>query len=699
MCANNISNAEQALLIHLIFHPHSAHAAALAHSLYLAFNADSLLPALRLPTVCMPDDGSGLPPSYHLQGAQRHVVIVLADDYMVVEDPAPEGRQTWAELVAQLFADCASKHGRFLPVQLSSHAWPLHPSLSQTSFIRAYVTPQAEQARMLERRMVIEISRYLLGRNAGEAAAVKIFISHAKTDVLTDGGEGQAIFQALVSHLDATKPVESWIDSGQIYAGADFGQAIETGINDCAILVLLTSTYSSRTWCRKEVLLAKRAQRPMVVLNALRLDDMRSFPYLGNVPMLSWRVDATANDIARVVDLLLKEQLRLQYVELVLQRSKKADDFVCTRAPELATLVHIPEKQTVLYPDPLLGDEELEILQRVTASLSTPLQRVAQDKTLRGCKIALSISESDDIERVGLFPEHLQAALLEISRYLLARGASLAYGGHLGAQGYTLALFELVRAHRANSDPGLKNAERIINYLGWPLPYARLPLAERARYQDVVSFIRVPRPDGVQDLEPEVLIDEPVFFADDTPARRYAWARGMSAMRKQQTKDVHARICIGGACGKTLKSQADGSKVEAWYKGRIPGVVEEILFSLRAQQALYLCGAFGGATRMAIQLLQGETVEKFSWDYQQQAPHAQAMKDLYVQRGIAWEDYADMSAFFRSVGVVGLARNNGLSEEENKLLFTSTNLEQIIELILLGLTRKRSGEGAPPPSP
>ena len=67
-----------------------------------------------------------------------------------------------------------------------------------------------------------------------------------------------------------------------------------------------------------------------------------------------------------------------------------------------------------------------------------------------------------------MFQEHVDAAMLEISRHLLVRGAALSYGGHLGKEGYTTALFDLVLAHRQMS--GLPPVERIINYVGWPLP-------------------------------------------------------------------------------------------------------------------------------------------------------------------------------------------------------------------------------------
>jgi hypothetical protein len=168
---------------------------------------------------------------------------------------------------------------------------------------------------------------------------------------------------------------------------------------------------------------------------------------------------------------------------------------------------------------------------------------------------------------------HLDEITLEMSRHLLVAGATLAYGGHLGSAGYTEALFNLRAAHAASA-PGLAT-DRIRNYVGWPLPYQTMDATKRLRYQHHLRFIRVPRPDGVADLEPTTFVDEPAYFPPSTPARRYAWARGMTALRERQTADTQARIIIGGKLGPTLHAQPDGTVDTKWYASRIPGLLEE----------------------------------------------------------------------------------------------------------------------------
>ena len=415
-----------------------------------------------------------------------------------------------------------------------------------------------------------------------------------------------------------------------------------------------------------------------MVVDGLDAIDIRTFPYIGNVPTVAW----AHGGAQRAVDLLLKEQLRHLYVRNVLARSRKAGDCVLPSPPELSTVVALPKGSNVLYPDPPLGDEEIEMLKPLDHTVETPLQRAAANRALRGKKIALSISEADAPGRVGMFPDHLDAALLEISRHLLVRGATLVYGGHLGSAGYTTTLFDLVRAHQQQS--ALPPVERIVNYAGWPSPLTR---QQRAIFQEVATFVRTDMPAGVADLEPEKFVADPSYFSADTPARRYAWARGMTLMRERQTKDTDARIAIGGKMGPTVTAQPDGTKKTSWYSGRIPGVFEEILLSLEAEKPVYLCGAFGGAAAAAVELLQGRIPIEFSWDYQKQAPHSNRLRDMFAEHGIAWTGYPDMAAFCATVGVSGLSRVNRLSEEENRELFYCRDVPRLIELLLIGLSR------------
>jgi hypothetical protein len=661
------------LLLHLIFHPASSSARQLARTLHRGFNNDSALPHLAVPTKIVPEDGSLLPPAaYDLDEAERSVVIVLADDQLAIERDVPAGRASWPEFVVELRRRCEAGNHRFLPVQLSANAWPLHEDLRAINFIRAFDGAEEERAAALEHRIVVETCRFLLKKTRGVQAPVKLFLSHAKLD------SAAGPFRELVAHLDATQSVEAWIDSGKIEPGGDFTAAIEAGVRDTAVLAVVTQHYSSRPWCRREILFAKKYGRPLVVLDALDGVDVRSFPYLGNAPIISW----SPGGADKAIRLLMKEQFRHLHSSLLMQRSRSSTDVVLPVAPELSTIASLPPRSSVLYPDPPLGDEETEVLQAISHSIETPLQRVARQRTLARRKIALSISEPDTLAGAGMLLEHLDAALLEISRHLLCQGAVLMYGGHLGSAGYTVKLFDLVLQHQALS--GLPAPERIVNYVGWPLP---LTDKQRADYRWQTKFVRTPRPPNVEALEPATFVAEPAYFPADTAARRFAWARGMTLMREQQTGDLDARVVLGGKVGPTLTATPEGGTKESWYSGRIPGVVEEAILTLTAGKPLYLCGAFGGAAALTIELLEGRVPSAFTWDYQQRAPHAAGMRDIYVQQGLEWIDYPQLARTCADIGVAGLSKTNRLTAEENRELFRTRDVPRIVELLLAGMTR------------
>jgi hypothetical protein len=669
------------LLVHLIFHPGSKSARELATAIHRALNDDSELPGLRVPTRFACEDGSGFAPIFlDLDEAERSVVVILADDKMVIEPTiVPEGRMLWSEFVAELYERCEDSPHRLIPVQLSANVYPLDDRLAGASFLRGNLQREDDLVSWAIRALIVEICRFLHGDKRGNRMPLRLFLSHAKQDI----NESPEVFTAIVNHLTATQPVETWVDSAKIPGGSQFADEIEAGVRDCALLALVTKSYSIREWCRKEMLLAKRHQRPLVVIDASEGVEIRSFPYGGNTPRIRW----FEGGAAAAVDLLLKETLRHQHSILVLDREKKEADHILASSPEPTTVGRSPKGSTILYPDPPVGDEEEEELEALGREIITPLQRAGEGRLLAKKQVILSMSESADSLRHGLTADHFNAAAIEISRQLLVRGAVLEYGGHLGSDGYTCALFDMAMAH--NNTSGLRPAERIINDVGWPLPLEKLPDAVRAKFQRQAQFRRIKRPEDVAHLEPETFVEEPEFFPPDTPTRRYAWARGMTAMRRFQAEEggAIARMVIGGKTGPTLTALPDGTKKESWYSGRIPGVIEEILFSLRAGQPVFLVGAFGGAAEAAIDLLEGKPRPDFMWEFQKGAPHAEAMRELYRQEGVEWEGYDAMATWFQSIGVEGLADLNRLSVEENRELFACRDVTGIVGLIIEGLTR------------
>jgi SLOG cluster2 len=329
---------------------------------------------------------------------------------------------------------------------------------------------------------------------------------------------------------------------------------------------------------------------------------------------------------------------------------------------------------------------EARRLARTKVQITTPLQRLAADQSLNGKAIALSMSESTDIEQYGLDPLHLEICMLELSRYLLIKGATLAYGGHLGPTGYTQKLFELVRTH--NDLESVQPFERLVNHRSWPSP--RLSIEKIAELNQVAREVELPRPaDLNESLHPDFK-ERPEFFpAEKSAAHRFAWARGLTEMRAYQSNQARsgivARVVLGGTFGPTSKVAEDGTTSERWYAGRIPGVLEEVLLSVQAGQPVFLIGAFGGVARLVIDLIQGKDRREATWDYQKGAPFAAEMKELYSKRGLEWLDYPDIISFLRGKGIEGI--NPLLPAAEHKELFDSVDPKQLVEIVLRGLSR------------
>lgn len=656
------------LLVHLVFHPDSVDALEIAKHIHVALNVDPIVQGLRIPTVFCTQNHSGLPPTdQQLDRAQCSFVVPLADTNMNISED-------WCNFIADLWQSCEASNHRCVPVQLTEDAWPLSSErLSTVNFVRAFAEPKQKRIEFIVRRIIIELCRYLHGDTVGSdsrEAPTKLFISHTKIDLEKE----PMVVKELKSYLQVDQPVDVWFDSGDIPAGSVFTKKISEGIQDSSLLCVLTDHYTSREWCRKEILLAKQKKRPIVVINALTNTELRSFPYIGNLPVIRWN-----NDSQAAIDLILKETLRHLHTSSLLQQWQQTDDLIFTMPPELVTIVGLPTFTTILYPEPPLGNEEVLMLNKTGITITTPLERITSQRVLKGKSVAISMSESTDCHHYGVDKLHLDSAMLELSRYLLIQGATLVYGGHLGSQGYTEKLSELVHSHNQFSD--IDPVERIVNYVGWPIPLSK---DQRANYKYIAKLKYIARPEDIDEsLHPDFSENPDFFSANKSAKHRYAWARGMTTMRMLETKETIARVVLGGSFGPTMKTGVDGSQTENWYASRIPGVLEEIIMSIEAKQPVFLIGGFGGVAAMVVDIIEGKVRPEMTWNYQRKAPHAEAMRELYKERDDNWQDYDEMITLLRNKGIAGI--NTLLTEEEHKLLFHTRDPILMSSIIIKGL--------------
>jgi len=257
-------------------------------------------------------------------------------------------------------------------------------------------------------------------------------------------------------------------------------------------------------------------------------------------------------------------------------------------------------------------------------------------------RIGISISESPDMALLGLSQEHLEDAVAEIARHLLALGAQLIFGGDLRPGGFTEllreVLFELAARHRLDAED---ERMRVINFLAWPVHISLPSQAVQQMSEELSGLAELVclTVDGQIIAAEERALLEPRAATDDE------WTTGLTSMRKTITKLNDARILLGGKVG--------------GYKGRMPGIAEEALATLQAGKPLFLLGGFGGCAHdIAEQLglvapLQPETRR--------------------------WPGRNDFSGF------TAADFNNGLNAEENAILASSVHVDQAVTLVLRGL--------------
>ncbi|MEI6947337.1 hypothetical protein V9K67_09110 [Paraflavisolibacter sp. H34] len=279
--------------------------------------------------------------------------------------------------------------------------------------------------------------------------------------------------------------------------------------------------------------------------------------------------------------------------------------------------------------------------------------------SVQGKVIGISISKSSDLASLGFADAHLENAQVEIARYLLYQGYKLAYGGDLRKEGFTRQLFMLVD----NYVPLEKEKEVVLHsYLGYPIG-ADLTKEEKANLKKAVHFEVLPLPPDLPAMPPQQMKE------DKTPESRYYWFRSMSNMREKMNKAIDARIVLGG--------QSKG------FKSKYPGIVEEVFLAMQTAKPTYLCGAFGGATQSIIEAITKKTSPRLSMNYFTDSLYKESVALYNQKRPDEPVDYQAITTFFSNKGIEGL--KNGLTEEENKLLFSTIHIPQMISLILKGL--------------
>lgn len=695
------------LNIYVVWHPAFSGAevsgVAIAETLYREFCRDPdrpMSPAIGAPVYFRTSQAEGLPPTpIDLDGAEYNVVAFLVDSSMVLD-------KAYQKYSAQIVAGMSdSRRNRVL-----SFLWPDSGALklgntqqiplsgddtSKLATIRMKLA--AETCRLLQNRPRTGPDSTLLSPEPP-----MLFISHAKRDAEDKAEEIKALVEKT--------PIDTFFDKVDIAAGFDFTSEILENIRRSTVLAWQSDEYGSRPWCNIELLTAKEYLRPIVVVLGVKSGEERSFPYLGNVRTIV----ANPDNSSEIIIAAIREYLRKLYTEgrfesLTASGMIPRTRYRLFRPPEpldgallQRKARHVSTGRTdhpgnpdeivlsqALYPDPPLSTTEIGVLSRLFPELDFVTPTTIDSRSLNGLKVALSISESDDLSDLGQSQAHLLSAMIEIARHILTHGGTIAYGGDLREKkqyGFTRQLLQLIYAYKDLNRPPL---ERIWSFLAYHVA-AELPKNEEAKLLDLARFEKV-LPDNIAAVF-NLKRDFKLVIPDDSPEHRYVRARCLTAMREAMAGTTDARIVLGGRV--------------SGHQGQYPGILEEASLVL-GSKPLYLIGAFGGCARLLILALRDKhNPEALTPQYQAEHPRivryqaadgtARAERVPFDELDSTYRDHiADPLLPSQPIDYRGLVEKfqnakiedlrNGLDQDENNELFVTSDLDRIVTLLVKGL--------------
>lgn len=297
------------------------------------------------------------------------------------------------------------------------------------------------------------------------------------------------------------------------------------------------------------------------------------------------------------------------------------------------------------------------------------IKDVSKEKEInlfKGQNIAISISDSPEIDALGFSFQHQKNLIIELTRALIIHGSTLIYGGDLRQHGYTRLFSELVYQYRPSDE-----VDKLFfkNFFSFPI-YLKLEESDELDFKkNGVEPIKVSPPKSLK-------IDDSKHYDPSTKENLFIWSESLSKMRDEMHSNTNARIFTGGSIDN--------------FKGKYPGLLEEALLSLKNDIPVYFIGVFGGITNRIIEALKGKKPKELTikWQSEQNENYEEFVNHYNSKKSEDKIDYKECVKFLNEYTLEKLSDNNGLSVEENKRLFSSIHTSEIIFLIMKGLTNK-----------
>ncbi len=582
------------------------------------------------------------------------------------------GEESWKKYVEAL---PISPSTSVVPIAIDKYGLGHKGALDSLNCIRSYEWPTENKDLHAIVSLAHEIYRYgclsINPGDTGKSSSITIFLSHAKA-----GDTGRLHSEEIKRFIDNTN-MNRFFDSTEISPGFPFDQEIERNIQCSTLVAIESDAYSSRYWCQREILCAKRLNRPILVVNSLKDYEDRIFPAASNVPCVHVSPDLpiSQRDILRILSTAILETVRHRHSMHCLTYYQESgwvgpDSELSARPPEIRQALKVVKnggKKKICYPEPPIYLDEADWHEHLGIEAFTPLWSASEKDCFAKERIGISISDvhEDGFSRNHIHPDHLIRLTQDLARHLLARSATLIYGGDLRPDGFTEFILEeaaILKERICGEFPMIEN------HLAWPLHVSEPAIVSwRARYSQLMKTVAHKMPDDIRSgIAPDV------FLPPNTPHNSYIWSRCLTEMREQSIGSSTIRICAGGRL--------------LGYKGKMPGILEEIVLSINFNKPLFLLGAFGGMVEKVCYILLNKDVpEELTEEWQ--VGHNLGYSDVQALAKVHKNecDYRTVAETIKNIKLSDLASRCGLSEEEYIMAMGSPFIDECLHLIMKGI--------------
>lgn len=595
----------------------------------------------------------------NINNTNRIFIILFVDDQMYCSD-------VWNKYIADIVA-LQRAHAdivQIICVELSKFAFDIGHELSDKQFIRLKSFSICDNWKEFQMRLLDNLIRFI---KKDELKKLKIFISHSKKD---ENKIGQHCAIEFRDYIRSKTKFDSFFDASDILDGQDFENQIKNSIiGEQSLLVILNSnTYSEREWCQKEVLFAKNRKIPTIAVSILDGEVKRCFPYISNIPYIRFN-DNWDEVLILILRTALDQYFQEQYLANLLEEMNEPDKStfrVLPFSPEAYSYVYDELKSNIVYPEPPLTKDELDVLKKIAGKeklFLTPMQLLAQKVSLKGKNIAISVSEAPDSDILGYGSEMIRDLTIELSRHLMIAGAKMLYGGDLRKDGYTELFSDMSLQYKDYQGNVDRDTFFFQNYFSWPI-HLNFNTETKLKYLNCrVKPVFVDCPEEYQG-------DKNKPIAPINNENKYIYAKSLLKMRKEMESESDARVILGGRT--------------YGFSGFLPGIIEEFTQAVIERHPVYLLGGFGGAASLLVDLIKKEkTVDDVI---------TEACKNSHYEEFMRFCDINGINMGYdklKEVVELGLdCFDNGLTKEQNTILMRSIDIIEIVGLIINGLKNK-----------